>query len=72
MNTISGKYAARDSASSQAQRGSCGSWSLEQDGSSDIRVRALMFPETVYTQARISVHFKPEWVFIFDRHMHAD
>ncbi|GJA66014.1 hypothetical protein KAM351_46250 [Aeromonas caviae] len=33
---------------------------LEQDGSSDIRVRALRCPESVYTQAGISVHFKPE------------
>ena len=30
-----------EQASSQAQRGSCGSKTLEQDGSSDIRVRAL-------------------------------
>nr|WP_228023620.1 helix-turn-helix domain-containing protein [Aeromonas veronii] len=34
---------------------------MEQDGSSDIRVRALKCPESVYTQAGISVHFRPEY-----------
>ena len=51
-----------------AKRSSCEPMGLAHRPSFDARTRVLSSPESVYTQAGISVHFKSEYANVQDQH----